>query len=252
MRRFRVVMVATVLAGSLIAPSAILAEQPAPGETAVDGAVAVPQQNPAPPEQAAGEGKAAPAEAAVADAVPVAAPSAAATLRASAEKGGGAPASASAAAASVAIQDYYFSPKKVTIDTGESVKWTNKGKVPEGHTATGDSFDSGVLKKGQSYTHKFTKAGSFDYICTLHPNMTGTVVVKAASGGGGNDNGGSSDGGTGGGTGTSGTSSGLGGTGSTSSLPITGQDLRLLLVLGVNLLLAGTLLLLRSRCSGSG
>ena len=133
----------------------------------------------------------------MADAVPVAAPSAAATLRASAEKGGGAPASASAAAASVAIQDYYFSPKKVTIDTGESVKWTNKERSPRVTPPPGNRPTRRAPKKGQSYTHKFTKAGSFDYICTLHPNMTGTVVVKAASGGGGNDNGGSSDGGTG-------------------------------------------------------
>ena len=167
--------------------------------------------------------------------------------------------------------NFDFSPKTVTINVGETVTWTNDGKVPEGHTATGDSFDSGVLKEGQTYIHKFTRAGSFDYVCTLHPMMKGTIVVKGTSGGGGNGGGvgrrrrqrrvGNGNGGSGGGGNSSGGGSGGSGTSGDrrlqlqqrpSSLPITGEDLVLLLILGVNLVLGGTLLLLRSRYSRLG
>ncbi len=269
MRRFTVAAVATAVAASLIAPQAILAEQPPP-QPAAPGSAATP-----PP--AAGEnGDGAPlgSDGPIVTDGSEAQPSTHPTLRTSLAQHAPQTAAASAGpAATVVIKDFLFSPKTVTINVGESVKWDNKGKAEEGHTATGDNFDSGVLKEGETYIHKFSKAGTFDYICTLHSNMKGTVVVRAGSGGGGSgDGGGSQNGGGsqhGGGSansssaGSGGTTSG-GGSGSSffpdssgsgssgGSLPSTGLDLGLLALLGVDLLLAGTLALLRSRSPGPG
>jgi plastocyanin len=159
-------------------------------------------------------------------------------------------AEASAAALTVAMGDYFFRPTDVTISAGEAVRWTNEGKVREGHTATGDGFDSGVLEQGQSYTHTFANEGSFDYVCTLHPSMKGTVTVTAAeesgTGGGGTTNSGS--GGLGnapGGASTtpSGATGGAGaGSGSSGdSLPSTGLNLILLAEIGMCLLSGGAL-----------
>jgi plastocyanin len=87
-----------------------------------------------------------------------------------------------AADAAVSIRDFAFSPRTVEIRVGESVTWTNHDSVA--HTATGrnDAFDTGLLEEGESYSVTFVRAGTYRYICTPHPNMTGTVVVLAASG----------------------------------------------------------------------
>ena len=259
MRRLRLLAAATVIAASLITPSAILAAAPA-----ADPAGGVTAPVPQAPEAArpvradsgakdrgSSAGSAEAARVAVSDAT-VVKPAAAAKLLA-AGNGESSPATASATpAASVTIQDYFFSPKTVTINAGETVRWDNKGKAKEGHTVTAEdnSFDSGVLKQGQAYSHKFSKTGTFSYLCELHPNMVGKVVVESAATGGGGDGGnGSGRSSNDGGISSSGTSGTSTDTSSGGSLPYTGQDLRIALVIGVNLMLAGFLLLLRSRRS---
>jgi len=79
----------------------------------------------------------------------------------------------------VVMTDFAFTPQSITIPVGSTVTWRNDG--PSAHTATaGDtSFSTGILKKGQSRTATFNQIGSFDYICTLHPQMTGTVLVES-------------------------------------------------------------------------
>jgi len=81
----------------------------------------------------------------------------------------------------VKIVNFAFSPQKVVIPVGGSVTWTNNDDVAHTATASDNSFDSGNLANGQSWTHVFTKAGKYSYICSYHPNMTGTIVVQAAS-----------------------------------------------------------------------
>jgi plastocyanin len=87
--------------------------------------------------------------------------------------------SAFAADADVSMIDLDFEPQTVTIEVGDSVTWTNDGDLPHTATAAGD-FDTGLLNPGESDTVTFDEAGSFAYICTVHPDMTGTVVVEAA------------------------------------------------------------------------
>ena len=88
-----------------------------------------------------------------------------------------------AADRSVTIADFAFSPGTVTITAGDRVTWTNEDAVE--HTATGDGWDTGLLAQGESGSIRFDRAGTYAYICTPHPSMTGTVVVEARSSGGG-------------------------------------------------------------------
>jgi plastocyanin len=79
----------------------------------------------------------------------------------------------------VVIQNFRFKPANITVKRGTKVRWINKDSTA--HTATannGRSFDSGLLRKGQRYTHTFKSAGKKRYHCEPHPHMRGTVVVK--------------------------------------------------------------------------
>ena len=89
--------------------------------------------------------------------------------------------------ASVDIADFTFGPNSVTITAGGTVTWTNSDSAP--HTATGDggSFDTGTIDPGASASITFDTPGTYTYICSIHPNMTGTVVVVAAGDDGGDD-----------------------------------------------------------------
>jgi len=79
-----------------------------------------------------------------------------------------------------------FSPNPVQIQPGTTVVWSNNDNTP--HTITsgmglndtnkGKAFDSGPIAIGKTYSHKFDVAGTYDYFCTLHPTMVGTVSVK--------------------------------------------------------------------------
>lgn len=76
----------------------------------------------------------------------------------------------------VTIKNFAFSPKEITINVGDTVTWTNQDSVT--HTTTGSIWDSGNLGNGQTYSKTFDKAGTYDYICTIHPNMKGKVIVE--------------------------------------------------------------------------
>jgi plastocyanin len=76
----------------------------------------------------------------------------------------------------VNISSSAFSSRTLTIRAGDTVVWRNKDIVP--HTATGKGFDSGNLKSGASWSFVFKKKGNYSYICTYHPTMKGTIIVK--------------------------------------------------------------------------
>jgi LPXTG-motif cell wall-anchored protein len=84
--------------------------------------------------------------------------------------------------ASVSVIDFAFSPSSVTISVGETVTWTNNGDNT--HTTTDSGvWDSGNLTPGQSFSHTFDTAGTFNYLCTIHPTlMTGTITVTEGGG----------------------------------------------------------------------
>lgn len=81
----------------------------------------------------------------------------------------------------VAISGFSFSPRTVTVDVGDSVTWTNSDA--QTHTATsGSDWDTGDIGNGESTSITMRRAGTYDYICTIHPTMTGRVVVRGGSG----------------------------------------------------------------------
>jgi plastocyanin len=93
-------------------------------------------------------------------------------------------ASSANAGAVVDISEYLFSPATVTIKAGQSVEWKNEGNVA--HTVTETSsphtFASNDIEPGQSYTQTFNKAGTYTYVCSIHPDrMQGSITVTAAS-----------------------------------------------------------------------
>jgi plastocyanin len=96
--------------------------------------------------------------------------------------GGSAPAPSGDAARSekVEIVDFAYDPDPVTIEEGGKVVWQNEDSAP--HTATADdgSFDTGILEEGKLKSESFKEAGTYTYICTVHPDMHGTVEVVAA------------------------------------------------------------------------
>jgi len=76
----------------------------------------------------------------------------------------------------------YFSPPTITVVIGvnNTVVWTNYDSAEHTVTATDNSFNSGFIQPGQSFSYTFTTPGTYNYYCTIHPWMKGTVIVKAA------------------------------------------------------------------------
>jgi plastocyanin len=87
---------------------------------------------------------------------------------------------ASAATATVSIKRTGFVPKSVTINQDDSVTWTNNDTINHQIVANGGSFASPILDPGKSWTHSFAHGGTFRYHDSLHPALTGTVVVRGA------------------------------------------------------------------------
>lgn len=79
--------------------------------------------------------------------------------------------------ATVDIADFMFVAATVNINVGGSVTWTNADD--QAHTATSSgNFDAGAIDPAQSSTVDFPTAGTFTYVCSFHPFMSGTVVVS--------------------------------------------------------------------------
>ncbi len=80
----------------------------------------------------------------------------------------------------VVIRNFTFDPKTVTVNQGDAVEWKNEDSVP--HTATEDvdkpTFDSGTIQTGAAWRYVARNKGSYNYICTLHPNMEGKLIVQ--------------------------------------------------------------------------
>lgn len=86
---------------------------------------------------------------------------------------------AGAAVDKIDIEDFAFKPKNATASMGTAITWTQKDGSPHTVTAKDKSFDSGELTEvGKSFSHTFSTAGTFDYVCTIHQSMTGTVTVQ--------------------------------------------------------------------------
>lgn len=79
--------------------------------------------------------------------------------------------------AKVEIEDFAYKPDPVTIEEGGKVTWINRDSAPHTATAEDGSFDTGTLEEGKLKSETFKEPGTFAYICSIHPEMHGTVEV---------------------------------------------------------------------------
>jgi plastocyanin len=83
-----------------------------------------------------------------------------------------------AAPVEVKIDNFSFSPATITVPAGTTVRWTNRDDIP--HTVVNDkeTFKSKTLDTDDQYSYTFTKPGTYEYFCSIHPKMTGKVIVQ--------------------------------------------------------------------------
>ena len=76
------------------------------------------------------------------------------------------------------IQGFAYSPSSITINVGDTIVWTNYDSASHTVTSNDGTFDSGGISTGSTFSFTFTNAGTFNYFCSPHPNMTGSVTVQ--------------------------------------------------------------------------
>jgi plastocyanin len=79
---------------------------------------------------------------------------------------------------SIVSETQGFSPDPATISVGDAVVWTNDDGVPHTSTSNTGVWNSGSIAAGQTFRRVFSAAGTFPYHCSLHPTMTGTIIVE--------------------------------------------------------------------------
>src|SRR4029078_3252696 len=85
-------------------------------------------------------------------------------------------------AVSVTIDNFVFGPERLTVKAGTTVTWTNRDDIPHTVASKDKLFKSKVMDSDESYSFTFTTPGEYSYFCSLHPHMTGTIVVETATG----------------------------------------------------------------------
>jgi plastocyanin len=80
----------------------------------------------------------------------------------------------------VKIDNFTFGPATLTVPVGTTVTWINKDDIPHTVVSTDDSktFKSKVLDTDEKFSFTFSKAGTYPYFCSIHPKMTGKVIVQ--------------------------------------------------------------------------
>jgi plastocyanin len=83
-----------------------------------------------------------------------------------------------AASAEVRIDNFSFGPETLTVPVGTTVTWTNQDDIPHTVVSTDGVFKSKVRDTDEKFSYTFAKAGTYPYYCSVHPKMTGKVVVQ--------------------------------------------------------------------------
>jgi plastocyanin len=78
----------------------------------------------------------------------------------------------------IRIKNFAFDPANITVKVGSTVRWVNQDSVPHNIQFTDPHFSSVLLASSQSGSQKFDQPGVYDYICSIHPDMHGTVFVE--------------------------------------------------------------------------
>jgi amicyanin len=93
-----------------------------------------------------------------------------------------APSVAQNRAVSVTIDNFVFEPARLTVKAGTTVTWTNRDDIPHTVASKDRLFKSKAMDTDETYSFTFSTPGEYSYFCSLHPHMTGTIVVEAATG----------------------------------------------------------------------
>ena len=84
-------------------------------------------------------------------------------------------------AATIELKTFMFTPAALTVVAGTTVTWKNLDAEPHTVASVDGAFRSGALDEGDSFAFTFDKPGSYRYVCSIHPQMVGTILVKAAT-----------------------------------------------------------------------
>jgi plastocyanin len=82
----------------------------------------------------------------------------------------------------VKIDNFAFVPQRITVKAGTTVIWTNDDDIPHTVASSTKTFKSSALDTKDKFSFTFTTPGAYEYFCSLHPHMTGAIVVEAATG----------------------------------------------------------------------
>jgi plastocyanin len=82
------------------------------------------------------------------------------------------------AALSVTIDNFSFTPKEITVAAGTTITWVNHDDVPHTVVSPDKKFRSKALDTDDQFSFTFTDAGTYNYFCSVHPMMTGKIIVK--------------------------------------------------------------------------
>ena len=83
-----------------------------------------------------------------------------------------------AANTEIKIDNFSFGPETLTVPVGATGTWTNKDDIPHTTVSTDGAFKSKVLHTEEKFSYTSTKPGTYSYFCSVHPKMTGKVVVQ--------------------------------------------------------------------------
>ena len=78
----------------------------------------------------------------------------------------------------VKIDNFSFNPATLTVAVGATVTWINRDDIPHTVVSTDGVFKSKTLDTDEKFSYTFTKAGTYSYFCSIHPKMTGKIVVQ--------------------------------------------------------------------------
>ena len=76
------------------------------------------------------------------------------------------------------IDNFVFTPAEAQISAGTTVVWTNNDDIPHTVVDADHKYKSSALDTGDKFSHTFTEPGTYEYFCSLHPHMTGKIIVK--------------------------------------------------------------------------
>ncbi len=85
---------------------------------------------------------------------------------------------ADSSSAAVQIDNFSFTPQEITVKAGTTITWTNRDDIPHTVVSTDETFKSKALDTDDKFTTTLTKPGTYPYFCSIHPKMTGKIIVE--------------------------------------------------------------------------